>query len=232
MKGLENNKKIIEDALEIIYNKFNVESLNQISDSINVEYFTSAIKSLEEIEINPVTYIKNLEAIIKDIENQINEERSKENPNEEEIERLKTTYVGCSEKVQSFLSEVGTTVLKSGVPLCDLICRPELDYFAIAPIDENRPDLSYEVCEQVNINVKYEGYIAKQIKQVEAFKKMENKLIPKDIDYKSIKGLRLEAGQKLDMFKPTSIGQASRISGVSPADISVLLVYISILKNE
>ena len=88
MKGLENNKKIIEDALEIIYNKFNVESLNQISDSINVEYFTSAIKSLEEIEINPVTYIKNLEAIIKDIDNQLNEERSKENPNEEEIERL------------------------------------------------------------------------------------------------------------------------------------------------
>ena len=88
MKGLENNKKIIEDALEIIYSKFNVESLNQISDNINVEYFTSAIKSLEEIEINPVTYIKNLEAIIKDIENQINEERSKENPNEDEIERL------------------------------------------------------------------------------------------------------------------------------------------------
>ncbi len=88
MKALENNKKIIENALEIIYSKFNVESLNQISDNINIEYFTSAIKSLEEIEINPVTYIKNLEAIIKDIDNQINEERSKENPNEDEIERL------------------------------------------------------------------------------------------------------------------------------------------------
>ena len=150
----------------------------------------------------------------------------KESRIEEEIERLKTTYVGTSTRIQNFMKEMGTTPLKSGVPLSELICRPELDYDLIAPIDDSRPDLPVDVQEQVNINIKYEGYIARQKKQVEAFKKMENKKLSEDIDYSSIKGLRLEAASKLDMMKPVSIGQASRISGVSPADISVLLVYL------
>ena len=145
----------------------------------------------------------------------------------EELERLKTTYVGCNEKVQSFLESVGSSLLKSGAPLSELICRPELDYYNIAPIDENRPALPDDVIEQVNINIKYEGYIDRQLRQVEAFKKLEEKKLSKTIDYSSINGLRLEARQKLDMYKPVSIGQASRISGVSPADISVLLVYLS-----
>ena len=146
---------------------------------------------------------------------------------DEEIDRLKSTYVGCSDPVQKFLEDIGSTVLKSGILLSDLICRPELDYFKIAPIDKGRPSLSKEVCEQVNINIKYEGYIQKQLKQVESFKKLEQKKIPENIDYKAIKGLRLEAAQKLEMFKPVSIGMASRISGVSPADVSVLLVYLN-----
>ncbi len=144
----------------------------------------------------------------------------------EEIERLRTTYVGTNSRVQKFMSEMGSTALKSGVPLSELICRPELDYDLIAPIDDNRPRLPADVTEQVNINIKYEGYITRQKKQVEAFKKLENKKLSEDIDYSSIKGLRLEAASKLDQMKPVSIGQASRISGVSPADISVLLVYL------
>ena len=150
----------------------------------------------------------------------------KESLIEEEIERLRTTYVGTNARVQKFMNEMGSTPLKSGVPLSELICRPELDYDLIAPIDDNRPDLPADVAEQVNINIKYEGYITRQKKQVEAFKKLENKKLSEDIDYSSIKGLRLEAASKLDMMKPVSIGQASRISGVSPADISVLLVYL------
>ena len=150
----------------------------------------------------------------------------KESLIEEEIERLRTTYVGTNARVQKFMNEMGSTALKSGVPLSELICRPELDYDSIAPIDDNRPDLHADVTEQVNINIKYEGYITRQKKQVEAFKKLENKKLSEDIDYSSIKGLRLEAASKLDMLKPVSIGQASRISGVSPADISVLLVYL------
>ena len=145
---------------------------------------------------------------------------------EEEIERLKTTYVGTNSKVQSFLEGMNTSLLKSGIPLSELICRPELDYELIAPIDETRPELPDDVREQVNINIKYEGYINRQIKQVESFKKLESKKLPEDLDYSMIKGLRLEAASKLNMFKPVSVGQASRISGVSPADISVLLVYI------
>ena len=155
----------------------------------------------------------------------------KEKNIESEIYRLKNTYVGCSEKIQSFLEEKGTTVLKSGVTLAELICRPELDYFLIEQIDEERPKLPVDVCEQVNINIKYEGYISKQLKQVDGFKKLEKKLIPNDIDYSLIKGLRLEAIQKLDKFRPDSVGMASRISGVSPADISVLLVYLAAKKD-
>ncbi|MCR5650184.1 MAG: tRNA uridine-5-carboxymethylaminomethyl(34) synthesis enzyme MnmG [Lachnospiraceae bacterium] len=144
----------------------------------------------------------------------------------DEIQRLKTTYVGSNSKVQSFMNDINSSQLKSGSPLSELICRPELDYFSIAPIDENRPDLPDDVCEQVNINIKYEGYIERQKRQVEAFKKLESKRLSEDIDYSLIKGLRLEAASKLNMYKPVSIGQASRISGVSPADVSVLLVYL------
>ncbi len=144
----------------------------------------------------------------------------------EEIERLKTTYVGSNSKVQNFMKEMDSSLLKSGIPLSELICRPELDYDLIAPIDENRPELPSDVTEQVNINIKYEGYIERQKKQVASFKKLESKKLSEDIDYSSIKGLRLEAASKLDKYKPVSIGQASRISGVSPADISVLLVYL------
>ncbi len=144
----------------------------------------------------------------------------------EEIERLKTTYVGSNTKVQSFMKSMNSSLLKSGTPLSELICRPELDYELIAPIDEGRPDLPEDVKEQVNINIKYEGYIDRQLRQVEAFKKLESKKLSEDIDYSKIKGLRLEAAAKLDLHKPVSIGQASRISGVSPADISVLLVYL------
>ncbi len=150
----------------------------------------------------------------------------KENQINDEIERLKTTYVGNKASVQQFMQQMGSSALKSGIPLSELICRPELDYDSIAPIDENRPSLSSDVRQQVNINIKYEGYIERQKKQVMAFKKLESKRLPADIDYSSIKGLRLEAASKLELYRPVSIGQASRISGVSPADISVLLVYI------
>ncbi len=144
----------------------------------------------------------------------------------DEIERLKTTYVGSNSVIQKFLVSMNSSPLKSGSPLSELIARPELDYELIEPIDEERPDLPSDVREQVNINIKYEGYIERQKRQVEAFRKLESKKIPDDIDYSKIKGLRLEAISKLDMIRPVSIGQASRISGVSPADISVLLVYI------
>jgi len=150
----------------------------------------------------------------------------KEQQINEEVERLKTTYVGNNTKVQSFMSKMNSSLLKSGTPLSELICRPELDYDLILPIDENRPDLPDDVKEQVNINIKYEGYIERQKKQVAAFKKLETKKLPQNIDYSSVKGLRLEAASKLNTYKPASIGQASRISGVSPADISVLLVYL------
>ncbi len=152
---------------------------------------------------------------------------------EEEIERLKNTYVGTSKRVSEFLNSMGSTELKSGSSLYELISRPELDYYLIEPIDDNRGELDPEIMEQVNINIKYAGYIEKQIKQVESFKKLENKMIPKDIDYGKISGLRNEARQKLIDYDPVSIGQASRISGVSPADISVLLVYLkSGMKTE
>ena len=116
--------------------------------------------------------------------------------------------------------------MNCGVKLSDLIRRPELDYDLLYEIDEGRPSLPIDVREQVNINIKYEGYIERQIKQVEDFKKLESKIIPETIDYNDVKSLRLEARQKLQELRPLSIGQASRISGVSPADISVLLVYL------
>lgn len=150
----------------------------------------------------------------------------KEKAIEEEIARLKGTTVGAVEKVQAFLAQHGSTLLKSGTTLAELIKRPELDLAMLAFLDPKRPSLPSDVEEQVNINIKYEGYIKRQMQQVAQFKKLEGKKIPGDIDYSQVKSLRKEAVQKLDRLRPVSIGQASRISGVSPADISVLLVYL------
>lgn len=149
---------------------------------------------------------------------------------ESEIERMKTTNVGTSDKVQNLLDDYGSTRLVSGISLAELIRRPELSYRALKEIDEKRPEipdeLEEDVIEQVDIFIKYEGYISRQKRQVDQFKKLESKRIPEDIDYDSIKSLRIEAVQKLKEYRPVSVGQASRISGVSPADISVLLVYM------
>ena len=150
----------------------------------------------------------------------------KEKEIEEEIKRVEHTNIGANEKVQAFLESHGSTLLKSGTTLGELIRRPELNYEELAEIDEARPKLREDVQEQVNIEIKYEGYIQRQKRQVEQFKKLETKKIPKDLDYDDVYSLRLEAKQKLKEYGPTSIGQASRISGVSPADISVLLVYL------
>ena len=145
---------------------------------------------------------------------------------EKEIERLKTTNIKPTEKVNEFLEKMGTTPIAGGVKLSELLKRTELTYKKLKEIDENRPKLDKQVQNEVEIMVKYEGYIEMQKKQVESFKKMEKKLLPEDINYEEIKGLRLEARQKLNKIKPYSVGQASRISGVSPADISVLLIFL------
>lgn len=145
---------------------------------------------------------------------------------EKEIERVKNTFVGNTEEVQKLLDEYNSTRLVSGISLAELIRRPELNYDCLASIDEERPYLSEEVREEVNINLKYEGYIKRQQKQVEQFHKLEKKKIPADIDYEDVKSLRLEAIQKLSDIRPESVGQAARISGVSPSDISVLTVYL------
>ena len=150
----------------------------------------------------------------------------KERDIEEEIERLEHTNVGSTEEVQAFLESHGSTPLKSGASLAELIKRPELDYFMLTKLDKNRPELPEDTQEQVNINLKYEGYIRRQKQQVAQFKKLEKRKLDVNFDYSEVKGLRKEAIQKLNLFKPMSIGQASRISGVSPADISVLLVYL------
>mgnify|MGYP002765536865 FL=1 len=157
---------------------------------------------------------------------------NKEKQIEEEIERVKSVNIGTNEAVQKLVTQYGSTELTTGVTLAELIKRPELTYDILAPIDPHRPELAWDVREQVNINLKYEGYIDRQLRQVEHFKKLENKIIPDTIDYMQISGLRKEAMQKLDKFKPHSIGQASRISGVSPADISVLLVYMESMRRK
>ena len=143
-----------------------------------------------------------------------------------EIERVNHVSVTPREEIQQLLDEYKSTRLKSGAKLSDLIKRPELDYFKLEAADPERPELPFDVKEEVNIKIKYEGYIKQQMNQVEQFKKMENKLLPPDIDYKEIKNLRIEAMQKLSDIRPASIGQASRITGVSPADITVLLIYM------
>jgi tRNA uridine 5-carboxymethylaminomethyl modification enzyme len=145
---------------------------------------------------------------------------------EKEIQRLKSTYLGPTEQVNKFLERYSTPALKSGTKLVELLKRPELTYEALKEIDKERSRLSLQVAEQVEIQVKYEGYISRQLEQIEHFKKLENKKIPSEVNFNNIKGLRLEARQKMSSIMPDSVGQASRISGVSPADISVLLVYI------
>ena len=162
----------------------------------------------------------------------ISEERYKnflkkyENINNE-IERVKNTNIRPSEKLNEILRNAGTTEVKTGFKLVDLIKRTELNYDILAPIDPERPELTKEEREEVNIEVKYEGYINLQLEQIEEFKKLEKKIIPEDIDYNKVQGIRIEARQKLEKFRPRSIGQASRISGVSPADINVLLIYMN-----
>ncbi|MDY3251378.1 MAG: tRNA uridine-5-carboxymethylaminomethyl(34) synthesis enzyme MnmG [Candidatus Choladocola sp.] len=150
----------------------------------------------------------------------------KEKQIEEEIRRVEKTHVGANKEVQKFLEEQGSTELKSSATLAELIRRPELSYDMLKPIDPERPELPEAVGEQVNIHIKYDGYLQRQMKQVEQFRKMEEKKIPDQLDYDQIPSLRTEARQKLKQYQPVSIGQASRLAGVSPADISVLLIYL------
>ena len=168
-------------------------------------------KGYEAGLIDEETYQKNLE---------------KEKAIQEEIKRTEHTTIGGTPEVQALLEEKKSTLLKSGTTVAELIRRPELTYEDVAPIDKKRPELPWDVKQQVEINLKYEGYIKRQMKQVEQFKKLEAKKIPEDLDYEKVGSLRIEARQKLEAYRPISIGQASRISGVSPADISVLLIYL------
>ena len=150
---------------------------------------------------------------------------------ENEIQRINSTVVPPS-KANPLLEQYSSTPVKTGITLGDLLKRPELDYEKLAPIDENRPELPYEVCEEAEIKIKYKGYIDRQLSQVEQFKKMERKLLPENQDYSEIYGLRLEARQKLNKVQPKSLGQASRISGVSPADLSVLIIWLESLRRK
>ena len=144
-----------------------------------------------------------------------------------EILRLEQTIIGASKEVQELLERLGSSALGTAATMAELIRRPELDYELLAPIDKARLPLPAEVIEQVNINIKYDGYIRRQIQQIEQFRKLENRKIPENINYAEVPSLRNEARQKLEQFRPISIGQASRISGVSPAHVSVLLVYLT-----
>lgn len=156
----------------------------------------------------------------------------KEKMIKEEIARIEKVTVGANKEVQALLESYGSVPLNTGTSLVELIRRPELNYEILAPVDKDRKELPEEVKEQVNINVKYDGYIKRQIKQVEQFKKLETKKIPKDFNYDEVGSLRIEARQKLKQYQPVNIGQASRISGVSPADISVLLVYMEQMRGH
>jgi tRNA uridine 5-carboxymethylaminomethyl modification enzyme len=150
----------------------------------------------------------------------------KEEAIQREISRLKNTSVGASLEHQKFMEKYGSAKLRTGTNLAELMCRPELSYEILEELDDNRPKLPQDVIEQVEIEIKYEGYIVRQRRQVEQYKKMEHKRIPDSLDYNDVKSLRIEARQKLQNYRPASLGQASRISGVSPADISVLLIYL------
>ena len=145
---------------------------------------------------------------------------------EKEVQRLENTHIGAKEEVQNLLKANDSTILNNGVTIAELIRRPELDYIKLAEIDPDRPEVDIDTAEQININIKYMGYIKRQTQQVKLFKKLENKKIPKDINYDEVNSLRIEAAQKLKEVRPISIGQASRISGVSPADITMLMVHL------
>ncbi|MCR1899251.1 tRNA uridine-5-carboxymethylaminomethyl(34) synthesis enzyme MnmG [Irregularibacter muris] len=149
-----------------------------------------------------------------------------------ELERLKSVMVKPTQEVQAFLESIGSTPLKTSISLHELMKRPQVTYYNTEFLDKERPQISDQAAEQVDIQVKYEGYIHRQLRQVESFKKMENNYLPSDIQYHQIKGLRIEARQKLDQIRPSSLGQASRISGVSPADISVLMIYMEQMRRQ
>ena len=144
----------------------------------------------------------------------------------EEIERVKLLRIGAGAATQQCLTQLGSTRLSTSSTMAELIRRPELDYRSLSPLDPDRPDLPFDVQEEVNIEIKYEGYIIRQEKQVEQFRRMEEKKIPEDLDYDQVPSLRNEARQKLKNVRPSSIGQASRVMGVNPADVSVLMVYL------
>ena len=157
--------------------------------------------------------------------------REKERLIDEEIKRLKSIRIGAARENQEYLRALGSADLKTACSLAELMCRPELGYDKLAGLDPGRTPLPKEVTEQVEINIRYEGYIARQKRQVEQFEKMENRKIPAGIDYNDVGSLRLEARQKLSQFRPSSIGQASRLSGVTPADIAVLLIYLEKMRG-
>ena len=165
-------------------------------------------------------------------EEEIRKTREKRESIQKEVERLANTYIGANEKNNAVLSRLGSSPIQSGISLLELCKRPECSYKNLEELDPERPFLSAFICEEVEIEIKYEGYIKRQIQQVEAFKKLERKKLPKEIDYQNMQNLRLEARQKLDKIRPENIGMASRISGVSPADISVLLVYLEKNRKE
>ena len=165
-------------------------------------------------------------------EEEIRKTREKRESIEKEVERMGNTYIGANEKNNAVLNRLGSSPIQSGISLLELCKRPECNYKNLEELDPERPSLSASICEEVEIEIKYEGYIKRQIQQVEAFKKLERKKLPKEIDYQNMQNLRLEARQKLDKIRPENIGMASRISGVSPADISVLLVYLERYKKE
>jgi tRNA uridine 5-carboxymethylaminomethyl modification enzyme len=146
---------------------------------------------------------------------------------DEETERIKHVNIAPSEEINAYLEEQGTERLTTGIKLSQLVKRPQLSYEGLAPFDKNRPELPRDVCEQAELNIKYEGYIAIQLDQVKAMRKLERKELFPDTDYTQIRGLRLEAAEKLNKIKPLSVGQASRISGVNPADVNVLLIWLS-----
>ena len=165
-------------------------------------------------------------------EEEIRKTREKRESIQKEVERMANTYIGANEKNNAVLSRLGSSPIQSGISLLELCKRPECNYKNLEELDPERPFLSAFICEEVEIEIKYEGYIKRQIQQVEAFKKLERKKLPKEIDYQNMQNLRLEARQKLDKIRPENIGMASRISGVSPADISVLLVYLEKYRKE
>ena len=149
-----------------------------------------------------------------------------------EVERLENSFFGPSDELNALLTEKGTVPLKTGVRMSDLIRRPQMDYFSLAPFDKERPDLPFAVAERVETEIKYSGYIERQMAQVKELERLEGRALPETLDYDKIKGLRLEAVEKLKKVKPSNIGQASRISGVSPADITVLLIHLEKIKGE